>query len=168
MSEATIPDDWFSLRVEDLRDWDDTVLKSEYDEALVVSADIKRQLDDDVEEGSKRGDEWRKKARTARRVACQFADRVWREMERRKSDLTSGNLRVALQQMQVKNDRLRAELQRLSTDRAANRTQCEMFVVATHRVFSRDECDKIWQRAREMHPDAPAWTEAPRGKGVAA
>jgi hypothetical protein len=46
---------------------------------------------------------------------------------------------------------------RMLSDEKRNRTKCEMFAKAAHRMYSKDDCDRIWERAREMFPDDDAW-----------
>jgi hypothetical protein len=160
VSQSAQSSDYDSSRDDDLREWSDAELQAAYDDALVTTSDIKRQLADDDEDGRRRGGEWRGKARAARRYAVQMADRVWREMDRRKSaarTIKNANHVQSLRELQEKNERLREKLRTFATERDASKAQCEMFVKAAHRVFSRDECDRIWQRARELFPDAAAW-----------
>ena len=147
---------------------------------------IKSQLNADAEDRFLRGNDWRGRARKAlrskvarlhqlesfargQRITVLFPDladkaakvaqdRLGQEeaAERRKVRADEVRQRQETHVRKVEEIATAKALQR-ATAEERNREQASMFVKAAHRLYSRDDCDKIWQKAREMFPDSPAW-----------
>ena len=49
-------------------------------------------------------------------------------------------------------------------DKASHSSASEMFVKAAYRLHSKDSCDRIWKRAREMFPGHSAWEKTKVGE----
>lgn len=152
----------------------------------VESADIMRQLDDDKDAGLTRTGVWRAAARRARRSKLLRLDQLAEEARRRgliaavpelaaqaaKRANTEAQLAAAKNIAAIKLERTQtheaairaaaeAKTARIMERAEKNRTQCELFVKAAYQLHSRDVCDQIWKRAREMFADDPGWINPP-------
>ena len=140
---------------------------------------IKSQLNADAEDGFLRGNDWRGRARKALRSKVARLHQLESFARGQRiivlfPDLADKAAKVAQNQLEQEEaaERKRvckeetAEQRKVSATAKAlqrataeerNREQASMFIKAAHRLYSRDDCDKIWQKAREMFPDSPAW-----------
>lgn len=148
----------------------------------VTVADISRQLDDDKEDEIKRGDRWRGDAKKARRYQLLRIDQLTEEARRRGLVAAIPALaeKVALQAIEaaqreasarereerasIARDAIRKQQEakeaRIRSSNERNKTQCEMFVQAAKALHSQATCLRIWDKAREMFPDAKAWGDS--------
>ena len=147
---------------------------------------IKSQLNADAEDGFLRGNDWRRRAGRAltpkvarlhqlegfahgQRIMVLFprlADKAAnaaqnqieqdRAAERRKARAEEVGQKHEAHVRRIEEIAAAKRLQRATKD-DQNREQAAMFVKAAYRLYGRDDCDKIWQKAREMFPDIPAW-----------
>jgi hypothetical protein len=162
----------------------DKQLAAEFSDNKIQVAAITRQLDDDKEDGFQRGRIWRDSAKKARRAKQIRIDQLNQELLRREKAKREADQAVAAKERAAQKlaaaqahqtaieTAAKAKLQRIETDAKArmeyarqsdvrNRTQCQMFVKAAYRLCARDEFQLIWNKAREMFPDHPAWQESP-------
>ena len=170
----------------DPRELSDSDLLAEFARLTIESNDISGQLADDKEDGFSRDQMWRGRARKARRIRLVRLDQISFELKRRNPHVDSaineqkGEKFRAEQAAAEERKREKAaahaaflergaEIQRLKAERIAihnkkSMTQAELFVKAAHFMYSRDDCDKIWERAKTLFPHNECWTKLSDGK----
>jgi hypothetical protein len=158
-----------AVQFSDLSQLSDEQMIVETSDLKIQAADITRQLYDDKEDGFQKGRVWRGNAKRARRAKLLRLDQLTEELQRReKVKREAGRAAAAEERVAQK---LASALARIEADAKArmerarlsdirNRTQCQMFVKAAYRLHTHDEFHLIWDKAREMFPDHPAWQES--------
>jgi hypothetical protein len=172
-----------AVQFSDLSQLSDEQMIVETSDLKIQAADITRQLYDDKEDGFQKGRVWRGNAKRARRAKLLRLDQLTEELQRReKVKREAGRAAAAEERVAQKlasaqahqtaiETAAKAKLARIEADAKArmerarlsdirNRTQCQMFVKAAYRLHTHDEFHLIWDKAREMFPDHPAWQES--------
>jgi hypothetical protein len=148
-------------------------------EARASLEDINTQLADDEERGFSRDQGWRKRAQTARRANSRLCHILREEaskrrilnllpenvekMERRAAiaaqELENAKKRQAVKQQNIAKASELAEIKLKRAQVAAERTkeQSRLFIQAALSILGRDKYLEIWDAARSMFPDNPAW-----------
>ena len=74
-------------------------------------------------------------------------------------NLSADRLRLAIEEAALLRQREKAEISRrnIELNQQRDREHAEMFLAAAKRLWSRDQNDAVWERAREMFPDSEAW-----------
>jgi hypothetical protein len=56
-------------------------------------------------------------------------------------------------------EKIAAKAQNIIASNQRDRSQAELFLLAAKNIYSTDENQKTWDRAREMFPDDPCWNQ---------
>jgi hypothetical protein len=151
-------------------DLDDAALEAEVALLEDREVDIRRQLEDDRGEGVT-DQQWRFRARTARRYALARLDALRREQDRRHAAARraqqaarppSSEAAIAHAERQAGLQAERARIEALKAERMAahaerEKTRAEFFVAAATQLLDQDTRVAIWDRAQALFPDAPVW-----------
>ena len=74
-------------------------------------------------------------------------------------NMEAERLRLAIEEAALLRQREKAEISRrnIELNQQRDREHAEMFLAAAKRLWSRDQTDAVWERAKEMFPDSEAW-----------
>jgi len=166
----------------DPADMEDADISAELDELGFEVADIKRQLDDDKEDGFPAGQYWRTRARSARRHKMTRIDELRTEQNRREQErkqrekeakaaappVPTPKQQIDLAEMEAQQKlafERRLHLEALKTERMRwdaeqKKQRGELFVIAASVVLGKAVRVEIWEKAREMFPDAACWEDS--------
>jgi hypothetical protein len=165
----------------------DEQIVEELSRTKIDVADIVRQLNDDKEDGIKRGEVWRAKAKRAKRGKSVRIDQLTEEARRRglvaafpdvaakvaerealgraqiaiEEQRSAKKLEVAQAHRATIEAAMKAKASLMEQQNRRNVDLCQMFMKAAYSIFSLEECSRVWNKAREMFPTDPAWLNFP-------
>jgi hypothetical protein len=88
--------------------------------------------------------------------------KVVRNVNHRSEKVQLAELRVAQEEAirTRKAEEAEAKIRNITASAARDRHRDKLFVKTVHKIFSADECQKVWDRAKADYPDHPCWGDS--------